>query len=112
MFLTSDRANVASSLDNQSLVCAAALYCHLPGRAPPPDCPSRRGADLPRVAPLRPPPAGPAHTQYGAGPATPAHNYATPIYDLDQGTTTTGTTEFSTISQKNNYISASFNKLD
>ena len=29
---------------------------------------------------------------------------------LVQGTTTTGTTEFSTISQKNDYISTSFNK--
>ena len=29
-----------------------------------------------------------------------------------QGTTTTGTTKFSTISQKNDYISTSFNKSD
>ena len=34
------------------------------------------------------------------------------VGSTNQGTTTTGTTEFSTISQKNDYISTSFNKLD
>ena len=47
-----------------------------------------------------------------AGRAKLLSRYSTGVSGWRQGTTTTGTTEFSTISQKNDYISTSFNKLD